>query len=113
MIKDRQKHAAALAQAMQTVEQNPGGAVQVLRNLLIDTLSDTQRETLAWMTTAGEVDSARLAREWEISLVYASMILNDLWQLGLAARQEQRSGSTRVYLYSIRAEKESERVQSN
>lgn len=102
MLKDRQHFALSVAEALRMVRLGEESAISALQNLLIDSLSETQREAYDWVLVSGDVDSRFLADEWTIYQSYASTLLNNLWQFGLLARREYVDRDGKRFIYSVR-----------
>jgi len=101
--RQRQITAKNVAAWMRRCAQEPQlQAYDVVRSILVQSLSDQQRDVLAWVEDYGNITSAEIAMQFSTSIQNASTVLKQLYEFSLIDRDERTTTRGREYVYSGR-----------
>jgi predicted transcriptional regulator len=103
MKRQRQITAKNVAAWVRRCVQEPQlQAYDVVRSILVQSLSEQQRAVLAWVEDYGDITSADVAMQFNTSVPNASTVLKQLYEFFLIDRDERTTTRGREYVYSGR-----------
>lgn len=98
----RNKTALRIAQQIQVVKRGECDAETMLYHILIDTLPPINRRVYNYVAEFNlTVTSADIEYRFGWKINYASTVLNELWKLGLLARELVTDEDGKRYAYKL------------